>query len=123
MKLSLSGGRRITLGIKFTMPDREHVQMAFGEEADAQAAIMASEAGLMPTPENIDKMKGVALTPYASLSVHDADERIETEVHMSKEELLQHIYAARAVYESMDKAGREADKTWAKYREKLSGSS
>lgn len=117
MKLSLSNGRTIMMGMGFVPPPDEVIAMADSPELLEQAARERPNEEL--SQKLVDEIVGIKVTPVAMLTVSRENGDVETVVHMNRDELRRHIYDAKAVYDSMEKAADMADETWARYRERV----
>jgi len=114
MKLSLSGGRRLMMGVGYVKPPIEVILMANSPEVMAQVKAENPDGDI--DMNKVEEMMGITTQPVASLTVFDENEKVEAMVSMSKDELREFIYEARAIYESMDQSAKIADRTWVKYR-------
>lgn len=117
MKLSLSNGRRVMMGVSFVPPDDDIIAMADSPELLEQAA--KERPGEELSQELVDQVVGIKVQPVATLTVTTDDETVESIVRMNKDELRRFITDARSIYDSMDKSAELADKTWSRYRKKL----
>lgn len=103
----LVNGRKIKVGVVFECPDAEYVKIADSPEVAAAAA----EEGM-----DVDQITGMAVMPFAQLTVFRRGGHVESSTLLTKDELIRHIYEARAILKSMDKAAELADEHWAGYR-------
>lgn len=100
-------GRKIKVGIIFECPDEEFVRMAGSPEVAAAAAAEGM---------SVDEATGMSALAFAQLTVFRRGGHVESSTILTKDELIRHIYEARAVLKSMDRAAELADREWAGYR-------
>lgn len=113
--LSLSRGKKVTMGVCFESPDDEFVAQTASPEM--QEAIIDEMQSTGATDKDFDRAAGLTTTPLANMVIVSKLPSVDdVTLFMTADELRRHVAEATAVLKTMDEAGRLVDKHMTAYR-------